>query len=43
MLKNHYSYISNSEKHNFGKAILSRLMEDFIYVDMAGEDYRLKR
>lgn len=42
-LKNNYKFITNGITQDRGKAIISRLLQDFIYIVLNGEDYRQRR
>ena len=42
-LKNNYEILINGKKKNRGKAITSRLIQDFIYIPLTGEDFRQRR
>ena len=42
-LKNNYKICVNGKEKNRGKAIISRLIQDFIYIPLTGEDYRQRR
>lgn len=42
-IKNNYKVVVNGKEKNRGKAIASRLIEDFIYIPLTGEDYRQRR
>lgn len=42
-LENNYKVAVNGVVKNRGKAIISRLIQDFIYIPLTGEDYRQRR
>lgn len=42
-LKNNYKVTVNGKEKNRGRAITSRLIQDFIYIPLTGEDYRQRR
>lgn len=42
-LKNNYKITVNGKEKNRGKAITSRLIQDFIYIPLTGDDYRQRR
>lgn len=42
-IANNYKTIVNGQQLDRGKSIISRLTEDFIYIQLTGEDYRQKR
>lgn len=42
-LRDNYKIILNGKEVNRGNAIFSRLIEDFIYIQLTGEDFRQRR